>query len=109
MSAAPTPTGGRECQLAVLAVFPDICPDYLKTICSANSEDAGTVINLVMDELEQNNPYPKKSNASLKRKREGSPEDEKSEANHNMTELKRMFDNPARRAEAQSTAEMLNV
>jgi hypothetical protein len=64
--------------------------------------NAETIINFIMDEVEQKRPYPTIHEASLKRKRAVDnidiEVDSETEANSRTTALRRKYDNPQRRA-----------
>lgn len=98
-------TGIEDCYRMVTSVFPDISPDYAKQISLEHSGDSGSAISAIMDNLEQNTPYPKKPIVSLKRKRDGNSE----EADPRMTELKKKYANVSLREKAQSAEDIAFV
>ncbi|KLU82613.1 hypothetical protein MAPG_01685 [Magnaporthiopsis poae ATCC 64411] len=60
----------QACAVAIVAVFPDICPDYLDSITKEKSFDSEAVISHILDQLDDGQSYPRRPKACLKRKRE---------------------------------------
>lgn len=60
----------QACADAIVAVFPDICPDYLDSITKEKSFNSEAVISHILDQLDDGQPYPRRPKACLKRKRE---------------------------------------
>jgi hypothetical protein len=77
-----------SCRNGVLLIFPDICPNYLERVAAERNYDAEQVTTFVVDEVEQNRPYPRRPQTSVKRKREESNEPE--------PDLAGKFGNPVR-------------
>lgn len=55
------------CTAAVLAIFPDICPDYLQEKSGKLDYNHGAIVGSILDEIDNGQPYPKRP--ALKRKR----------------------------------------
>lgn len=60
----------EACRLNVLGVFPDIDHDHLARICDEAGWDPDTVVERILNDQDQNHPYPKAPKGKLKRKRE---------------------------------------
>jgi TRIAD3 protein (E3 ubiquitin-protein ligase RNF216) len=84
----------ETCREAVLAIFPDICLDYLNRLAGENQYAHDSIVSQILDDVENGMPYPKRARAALKRKRLDSDDDEDEVEEH----IKK-FDNPARRLE----------
>lgn len=80
------------CRDAVLAVFPDICPEFLLKASEEKDHDYEQIITHILDQSEDGQSYPKRQRVNLKRKR---TEDDSDEAADNA----RRFDNENRRRE----------
>jgi hypothetical protein len=57
-----------ECESAVRAVFPDICPDFLRTKVKEHECNSEVIVASIVDDMDNGRPYPKRK--LLKRKRE---------------------------------------
>lgn len=84
------------CMAAVLAVFPEICPDYLTRIAGECDYDAESVISFIADEAENGRSYPKRQKSILKRKRDSD--------NDNDEDVARKFDSEDRHQEQKPAA-----
>ena len=85
-----------DCVAQVVAMFPDICGDYLAETAAALGYDALSVSTHIVDQSEAGKPYPKRP--KLKRKREDpEPQDPVSEA-------LRKYGKPEEREELKSDA-----
>jgi TRIAD3 protein (E3 ubiquitin-protein ligase RNF216) len=60
--------GRSKCEEDVLSCFPDICPDHLKIQAAEHQWESQNIITRLLDDLENDKPYPKRP-ALLKRKR----------------------------------------
>ena len=94
------------CRRAVLALFPDICPDYLDSAMAENEYDHETLIMDILDQTERGNPYPRRQRPNLKRKRRSSQgkaaeaeaeAEARAKAESEAEMERRKFDNPERR------------
>ena len=56
------------CREAVLEYFPDICPDYLVRVGQDHGWKPQIIITILVDQLDAGMPYPTRSRA-MKRKR----------------------------------------
>jgi len=82
------------CKNAILLIFPDICPNYLETLAAEHEYDHEQLITHILDQIDNNRPYPRRQRSTLKRKRSAEKEGEaKAE------EESKKFDNPDRRQE----------
>ncbi|AEO60847.1 hypothetical protein MYCTH_2310513 [Thermothelomyces thermophilus ATCC 42464] len=68
--------GTSRCEEIVLDCFPDICPDYLKSQVSKHEGDSQSLITELLDNLENGQSYPKRSNSLKRKRREDEDEDE---------------------------------
>ncbi|KAK4098303.1 hypothetical protein N658DRAFT_432311, partial [Parathielavia hyrcaniae] len=68
-----------RCEQAVLACFPDICLEFLKSEAAKHDWDSQRLISHLLDEQEQGRQYPKQS-SPLKRKRPEKDEENVEEA-----------------------------
>lgn len=59
-----------HCTNSVLATLPDIDPECLAHLCEEAQWDPNLVIDRLLDQAENGQPYPKAPKPSLKRKRE---------------------------------------
>ncbi|KAK3294290.1 uncharacterized protein B0H64DRAFT_183856 [Chaetomium fimeti] len=64
----PEIDGKVKCEKDVLSCFPDICPDYLRSQAAEHQWDSQGLITRLLDDLEKDQPYPKRPTV-LKRKR----------------------------------------
>lgn len=87
----------KACVMRVAAVFPGIAPDFLRQVSLRYGYDARATIDHIVDQLDAGYPYPRRQQNANKRKRCDESEDI-TEADDDMTEIRRKYDNPERRA-----------
>lgn len=59
----------NQCRIDVLELFPDVDPAHMDALCLQQGWHSGSIIQHILDELEEGRPYPKPPRANLKRKR----------------------------------------
>ena len=59
-----------DCRAAVLTALADIDPEHLTGLCEAAQWDPNLVIDRILDQVENGQPYPTVPKLNLKRKRE---------------------------------------
>lgn len=79
----------------ILALFPDICPEYLQTLAACRNYDCNDIVLDILDNHGEEGSYPRRQEPNLKRKRADEIDDD---AEAEM----RKFDNPDRRRERKS-------
>lgn len=83
-----------QCRINVLELFCDMDPDHLSRVCEQGRWIPEDIIRQVVNDMEDDNPYPKIQKLSLKRKR-----DDKEDATTPESEAKK-WDNVGRRNQA---------
>ncbi|KAL7628999.1 hypothetical protein AAE478_000517 [Parahypoxylon ruwenzoriense] len=67
----PSDAEKNSCKSSILAVFPDICSEYLDRVTSEYTYNTDTIITVILDNLENGKQYPVRSRENpRKRKRE---------------------------------------
>jgi hypothetical protein len=60
----------------VVAVFPDICPEYLDGLAQKHGNNSSTLIASILDEVDNGAAIPTRQRSMLKRKRDDGQEEE---------------------------------
>ncbi|KAI3556934.1 ubiquitin-conjugating enzyme [Colletotrichum abscissum] len=91
----------RACAATVLSVFPDICLQYLEETAAKVNHNADQTIDTILGSTEKGGSYPKASRRqkSLKRKREGSAEDDEEDEDVEKENILRLYAHPGRERE----------
>ena len=87
----------EACREAVLSLFPDICPDFLRRICEEQSHDYERAVTHILDQSENGKSYPKRPRLSRKRKRSDDDAEESDDG-------AKRFDNDERRRQPKHLA-----
>lgn len=85
------------CKKTVLAVFPDICPDYLARLAAEHEHDHERLITHILDQSDNGAAYPKRPKSARKRKRS-----DENDGEAKAEDESKKFDNPSRRLEQKS-------
>lgn len=84
------------CKEAVLAVFPDICPDYLQSISAENEHNQERTITHILDQSENGIAYPTRQRSGQKRKRQSPDGEAEEDADAEIERMNMLLANPDR-------------